>query len=602
METRPTSRQLQALFLIGPLLYLVNLGTKQLRSSEALLATIASEFSVHGDLLRTTVHGEQIPAFPMYPWLVSLSMRVFHQVEWAARMPSVLAVLGMALVVGWFTNRIQGRLAAVIASVMVLTTAGVLRVGSRAQPETVLAFFLTCAWLLWYHLGQQRKQWFLAWAGALSLVLLATLTSGARALVYFYVPFIFMKRPVRGRQRLLALSHFISLGVLIAILFVWFNQAPGQPFMPWNAVGAMGMPCCDRPYVARLILFPFGCFLALLPWSLLCWTPFCQAFFSVEGAPGLFRYLRAILMSLSIGVWLIPGSALSALIVVIPPLAVMTGLHYSILMRRHGRVFSLIPRVLTTIAFWAGIGVLSVAVLHACGVVVFQGMSSSILGWNCFVVLCLCTIAFFALQHGFERRPFWLRFLVSLFLLRALVATTTNPFEAWGKSESRLGGEVLSGKVDFRAVPFTTYRSSPRPFAGMADDALANPPVLINIFLKRPETPGLPEDDVLYSITERYHLRECLYIGSRVQRIRDPESDLPADKEVVYVLGGAKPPILTSRSWTTASAAVDATQRNRVLALWLPGGMRLVEFVRVARPVDMNYRPTVLRIYRGELR
>ncbi|MCK5802949.1 MAG: glycosyltransferase family 39 protein [Lentisphaeria bacterium] len=600
MEERPTSRTLQVLLVIGPLLYLINLGTRQLRSGEALLATIASEFSAHGDLLRTTVHGEQIPAFPLYPWLISLFMRVFHQVEWATRMPSVLAVLGMALVTGWFAYSIRGRLAGVVASSMVLSTLGILRVGCSAQPETVLAFLLTCGWFLWYHFGQVRKQWYRAWAVALFLVLLATFTSGARALVYFYVPFIFMKRPVRGRRRLLAPAHFVSLGVLIIVLFLWLNQVPGQPFMPWNAVSIMGMPSCDTSYLTRLVLFPFGCLLALFPWSLFCWTPFCQAFFPVEGVPGLFRYLRAICMSLAIGVWLIPNSSPSALIVVVPPLAVMTGLHYSILMRRHGRMFSLIPRFLTRIAFWWGAAALGLAALHASGVVVFQDMPSSILGWNSLVVLCICTVAFFCLQRAFEPRLFWLRFLTAVFLLRVLMAATTNPFDAWAESENRLGGEVLSGKVDFRFVPFTAYRPPP-PDLAMADDTLVSSPVPVEIFRKRPETPGLPED-VLYRLTEGYHLRECLYIGRRVQRIHDPESDLPVDKEVVYVLGGDKPPILTSRSWTTASAAVDAAQRNRVLTLWLPGGARLVEFVRIAKSVDSGYQPTVLRIYRGELR
>ena len=59
-ESVPARRLMLLLLVLFPVLYVTHLGVQELRSQEALLASIATDVGAGGNPLTTTVHGEQV--------------------------------------------------------------------------------------------------------------------------------------------------------------------------------------------------------------------------------------------------------------------------------------------------------------------------------------------------------------------------------------------------------------------------------------------------------------------------------------------------------------------------------------------------------------
>lgn len=592
------------LFLLLPLgfvlCYLVNTWVVELGRSEAFLGTVAREMGASGRFLRTTFQGDPVRTFPLYPALVAVVSGLGAPSTFTARLPAALAVLAAALVCGLFVARRHGRLGGIVAGSMVLTNLACLRLGQRAQAETLLMLWLACAWLSWYAFGQERKEWGRAWGLALLFVLLGTMTVGARSLVYFYLPFLFFKRPIRGKRRLLQPYHILALAGLALVLTVWLQAVPGQPLMPWNAEH-LRPEQGDSLFWDRL-LFPLKAALYLMPWTALAWTPFCVAFAPVERSPVLFHYLRTQMTSLFVLVWLVPWSSPLLLLPVLPALAILTGCHFEILIRRHKRHLEAYLSFLgwTGLALAAGLQILILLVML--GVVDLVGFPLDTLFLNATVAIFAALLTALILRPAAVRgQPYWLRFVMAVCGLRLLVAATQPPLVAWAGNERRQIAEVLAGNLAPLALP----AGQGLTLAGLPSVSLTEPggeSAVPEETLAPPSPPGLPADATVVYIARPPMVVESFYLRRQVRKVQNLEQDLPADAPVVYVVGGAQPPILASRIWAGASPLLDARRRNRLAWQWLPGKWCLLRVWVTPRPVGEGYTPIPIRLYRGDLR
>ncbi len=610
------------LFLLLPLCfvacYLVNIWVEELRRGEAFVGTVAREMAVNRDFLHTTFQGTEVRTFPLYPALVALCSGLRGPSTFTVRLPSALAVLFTAVICGLFVARRQGRLAGIVTSSMILSTFACLRagqraeVGQRAQAETLLMLWMTCAWLSWYVFGQERKRWGRAWAFAMLFVFLGTMTVGTRAIAYFYTPFLFLKLPVRGRRRLLQPYHMVALAGFGLALVLWHKASPGQPFMPWNAEQLGSVP--DGGLFEDRLLFPLKTALYLMPWTALAWTPFCVAFRSVERSPVLFHYLRSLIVSLFVVGWLIPWASPLVLLSALPGLAILTGCHFEILIRRYKhwleRYFSILGVVAVTAASLA----LLVGLAQVAGVVVLVGLPFLVLWTNCGVLLAATVASFVALRCPRDgHHPYWLRFMVVVCCLRLVVAAVVPPLESWGGNERRQLAGVLTGKMAASELhggygPMLATRVSPT-FSGSGGLAPANGETAegTGAEAKRPRTQipqGLPPEAKVVYIARSPLGTESFYLGRLALRVDNLERDLPPNEPVVYVIGTEDLPIPPSRIWTPASPVLDSRQRNAFTWSWFPGPSCIlrVEVVPRLRPDTDDYHPSKLRLYRGELR
>ncbi len=146
---------------------------------------------------------------PLVNWLVAASFKLFGvRNEWAARLPSVLCVLAVALAFLAVARRPLGPNGSLVAALIWLTNFGLLEKGRMIEIEalyvslTALAFIY---WLSWWN--EPRRQW-LAWIVPSIFLGLGLLAKGPLNLLFFYAVVIAVLWQAGELRRLLELAAF----------------------------------------------------------------------------------------------------------------------------------------------------------------------------------------------------------------------------------------------------------------------------------------------------------------------------------------------------------------------------------------------------------
>ncbi|NOY82811.1 MAG: hypothetical protein GXP31_17580 [Kiritimatiellaeota bacterium] len=563
IEQSPKKNWPLGILLAFVLLYLPNLGVREFRTGEAVAATVAWEMCRNGDFLSTTVYGRHVDAFPLASWLISATSLFERPNEWTARLPSALAILGIAAMAGFVAARANGHLAGAVAAGMVLTAPVCLSAGVQAGSDAVFAFIIVAAWFSWYRLGRIEKRWSLAWTASLLLVAVAAFGWGARAFLYFYFPLFFLRRPLRFSVRSRTWGHFVGLAVAAIVIGSWLFKAPHQVFFPWEVLVFERLPRSTTGYFTHLLGFPIECALFLFPWPLLAWPGFCAAFRPLERTPVLCRYLRVLSIPLFLLVWLLPDLSPKALLPLIGPLAVLTGVHYPILVRRYHRKLERLHHYLAVSALYAGGVGLTFAVFHATGLLVIDGLQWRTWSSSVLLVAVATGTALYQTRHLDAARPFWVRLLVSITALRLIFLAVYPPVHSVLHGRRRTIGTELAAAV--------------------------------------------PAGATVYKHVARRLVSECFYMDRPVREVRGIQ-DIPASERqtaVLFVLDGARYPILdlNNRNWRPCSAAVDLRTRAAVRLSSTPPGKRgLFHVTKAFRTPSTADDAAVVRMYRGELR
>ena len=171
------------------LTFFVGLGRPAITDSdEAFYAQAGREMVETGDWVTPRYNGEHRFEKPvMFYWLVALAYLPAGASEFAARLPSALAGLGLVLAAFACARRWYDDETAVLAGTMTATSFGYVLTARQALPDLALAFFITAAtWAAFEALvvpqpaGGRRRRWLVAAGVALAA---AFLTKGPVGLV-----------------------------------------------------------------------------------------------------------------------------------------------------------------------------------------------------------------------------------------------------------------------------------------------------------------------------------------------------------------------------------------------------------------------------------
>jgi 4-amino-4-deoxy-L-arabinose transferase-like glycosyltransferase len=123
------------------------LGTRGLNEpDEGRYAEIAREMAVTGEWLVPHLNGfEHFQKPPLLYWLTAASIRVLGANEWAARLPSALAALGVVLLTHGIARRLFDRATAVAAVLVVVSSFEFFALGRLLTPDMLLTFWVTAA-------------------------------------------------------------------------------------------------------------------------------------------------------------------------------------------------------------------------------------------------------------------------------------------------------------------------------------------------------------------------------------------------------------------------------------------------------------------------
>lgn len=134
-------------------------------------AATAWEIVESGDWLIPTLEGvPRLQKPPLVYWITAASLRVFGRNEFAARLPTALALVGLILVTRALGNRLYGAWRSVVAAAILGTSFGMVTLGKLIMPEPFLALAIALSLLAVVRVvedPERRRRWSrAAWVAA----------------------------------------------------------------------------------------------------------------------------------------------------------------------------------------------------------------------------------------------------------------------------------------------------------------------------------------------------------------------------------------------------------------------------------------------------
>jgi len=324
-----------------------HLGLRELLTGEGKYAAIALDMNLLNP--STTAHGETLSFYyPLYPWFVAISYKLGFGLEVGLRGVSVLALGILGIVVFETGRRIAGIQEAVVGAAFMIANIYVFQKAIDGNPFTLAVLLLYLGWFTWYMFGLIKGDWNTAWIVGFFFCGLAFYTIGWLGILYFIIPLIFMRRPLTIWNKLHVPGFAAGVVILSFFILLWFiprsMSVINNPFNSFNIFQDI-----SPGYFSEVALFPFALIGGFMPWSFIAWPSFCVAYFPLHKNPIFNRFLRTIFLSLLIILWFNPFTQTRDMIILIPPLAIMTGVNYWIIIRRHGNILHAILRYITIV-------------------------------------------------------------------------------------------------------------------------------------------------------------------------------------------------------------------------------------------------------------
>ncbi len=299
--------------LVWALIYLPRLGSLEFKSEEGRRVLPAVTMIESGNYVVPQIGGEPyLRKPPLVNWLVAGSFKLFGvRNEWTARLPSVLAVLAVAVAFLGIVRRALGPNGSLVAAMIWLTNFGLLEKGRMIEIEAIYVSLTALAficWLSWW--DEPRRRW-LAWVLPGLFLGLALLAKGPLTLLFFYAVVIAVLWQAHEVRQLWSAPHLVGVLLMLGIFAGW-----AVPYFEMTHAGHAAS-VWSRQFSGRLEgeNFHFGDWLLniprglayLLPWVVL--LPFAR-FAALEDAAEK-KFARALSLGIAIPfvvVSLVPGA------------------------------------------------------------------------------------------------------------------------------------------------------------------------------------------------------------------------------------------------------------------------------------------------------
>ncbi|MCM8541589.1 MAG: glycosyltransferase family 39 protein [Lentisphaeraceae bacterium] len=453
---------------VSALLLLPQLAMKELTKSEALYGLMARNANENGNIFSTVAGGQPVNEGHLYPWIVNF-FGMFGVNEFTIRLPSIMGLAIMIFIAAYITYKYAGRQSAIVAGTCMLSSYAAVLMGTRGEENMLGAAFLSLGWVLWFEISRNKKEWFKAWLLSLITVSISAFCLGYYVFILFYLPLFFLKKPTDVRKRVFHLPHFKALGLIILTHFIIYifviNLGASS-----NTQIELGLTLRQTDdYTSGLFSFPFTAALYLLPWTFFSWPAYCAAFEPMEKDPVLFHYYRTIAFCLFIVYWIIPESNPLSLLPVLVPIAIMTGLHYQILVRRHHIPIRKLIRFIFVCLAALNIGLLIFFGIKITGVLSIDAInnvniSSNWIWINISISTLSILFSLFILAKG-KLYPVWIK-IMSMVVLGHWVIIAINSLPDSGRLSPKEIGSTLSKQIpeDASIINFTDDPNLPIMF------------------------------------------------------------------------------------------------------------------------------------------
>lgn len=260
--------------LVWAAIYLPGLGTPELKGEEARRVLPGRTMIQTGDWIVPRSAGRVYNRKPPgINWATAAAIWITGRMdEWTIRMPSVLAVLVLALVVAVSMRGFLGSEGALLAALFTLTNIGFVEKGRLAEIEALYCSFYGLAMVTWIALWWRQKK-LAAWCVSGLLLGLGFLVKGPPHVWYFYAIVIAVLVQEKQLRELATGRHALGLLIFCAT-WVWWavlnsggnpDKNSGSVWMD-QIVHRLGFS--DFDWAGWLLQIPRS-FVNFLPWALL---------------------------------------------------------------------------------------------------------------------------------------------------------------------------------------------------------------------------------------------------------------------------------------------------------------------------------------------
>ena len=510
----------------------IQIGDRELYWRESDYAAVASEMNMA--MPTTTAHGKIIAdTYPLFPWLAAYCDRILGiDTAIALRLISILSLAILALIV-WETGRhAAGTLAASVAAAFMISSNIVIEKTLDGYPNMTALLFLSAAWFTWFTYGAVKGSWNTAWLVSSLFCGLSFYANGWSSLIYFFFPLLFMRRPLTVWQKLRKPGFLAGLAIILFFVLMWgiprWKTGADIPFADYSFYTNT-----IAEYIQHIFLFPIDTLLRLLPWAIIMWPAFCPAYFPLDKNPIFSRYLRTIAISIFALICLSPYSKTRDILVLCPPLAILTGINYQLFARRHRLLYAKFLRPLSIVPIIAGSALITFYLIPSQWFgdliqlnrgIAFRENSKYIILGTVYGSLLITTGIYLIVKAKYKLR-LWVHIMLLMTCAMLVFWAVGHPYKAQEDSKRNLGIYLRNALVKFYSPNMTVYKD--RVIEG------------------------------LYG--------ECYYLGCHVIEINS-YTELPQDKDEVFLIS-TDVPIFTERLWTNMLPR-HMQHKDRKIYLW----------------------------------
>jgi hypothetical protein len=483
----------------------------------------------------TIAHGETLPYYyPLYSWLVAIAYKIGLSYEIGLRLISILSLAGIVITVFVTSRRISGLQTAVVSAAAMMSCVIVMEKSIDGNPFVTAVFFLLLGWLTWYTHGVVKGNWNLAWIVGSIFCGLAFYTIGWIAIFYFFLPLVFMRRPMTIWKKLN--EYGFKIGVVIIVIFVCLWVIPRFALVMQNPFATEDIPnIFPGNYLFSLLTYPLELLWRVMPWTIAFWPAFCVAYYPLDKNPIFSRFLRTIFFTLFVFMWINPSRDSRTIILLLPALSIMCGINYWLLVRRNGFILKMILNALTIVFVLISLLFLLLFLfpdkiwtnnffifLHES---LFKNGVDFFLAYRIMGIFQTATAAALGIGAIYFRKriKIWLYCLFVSVIFMLFFWGVTIPYRSQSNEAKNIAAQIISGIGENYSRNMTIFEGN--------------------------------------DISDIYVLGT--YLGCNIKKISD-YSMLPEDSKTVYVFT-LSTPIFTERHWTKVSSPV---YKDKMITLW----------------------------------
>lgn len=207
---------------VWAIVYLPGLGSAEIKGEEGRRIFPAQEMLRGGSWVVPSIGGEKYYNKPPgINWLVAASFALTgRQDEWSARLPSVLAVLALALAIALVPGVLSAR-ARLLAAVLFLASVGTLEKGRLIEIEAIYMCLTGLALVWWLNRYPAHPRGIVTWIVPSLLMAFAALVKGPFMIPGFY-PIVIAVTAFRGRLRdLFCPAHLLGIAMILVLCLGW---------------------------------------------------------------------------------------------------------------------------------------------------------------------------------------------------------------------------------------------------------------------------------------------------------------------------------------------------------------------------------------------